>query len=201
VARMSAPGTGVGGLLVATSIANVAFGPPELLRSMLVIAPIVLLCAAALGWWLAGTSVQPLLGIIDEVEAITDGRSLHRRVAVPISGDEIQRLVVTLNGMLARLEQSFASLRRFTADASHELKTPLMVLRAGVERGLTHPQTPREVMEGLDETLDQINQMTEMVDDLLTLARRWRWRTPISATCWPMSPRPRACWAREGRWR
>jgi two-component system OmpR family sensor kinase len=180
VARMSAPGTGVGGLLVATSIANVAFGPPELLRSMLVIAPIVLLCAAALGWWLAGTSVQPLLGIIDEVEAITDGRSLHRRVAVPISGDEIQRLVVTLNGMLARLEQSFASLRRFTADASHELKTPLMVLRAGVERGLTHPQTPREVMEGLDETLDQINQMTEMVDDLLTLARADEGRAPLA---------------------
>jgi signal transduction histidine kinase len=180
VTRMSVPGTGVGGLLVATSTANVAFGPAELLRSMLVIAPVVLLCAAALGWWLAGTSVQPLLGIIDELEAITDGRSLHRRLAVPLSGDEIQRLVVTLNGMLARLEKSFASLHRFTADASHELKTPLMVLRAGVERGLTHPQTPREVMQGLDETLDQINQMTEMVDDLLTLARADEGRAPLA---------------------
>jgi two-component system OmpR family sensor kinase len=180
VAQMTSSRTGVGGLLVGTSAANVAFGPEELLRSMLVIAPVVLLCAAALGWWLAGTSVQPLLGIIDEVEAITDGRSLHRRLAVPLSGDEIGRLVVTLNGMLARLEQSFASLRRFTADASHELKTPLMVLRAGVERGLTHPQTPREVMQGLDETLDQINQMTEMVDDLLTLARADEGRAPLA---------------------
>jgi signal transduction histidine kinase len=180
VTRMSAPGTGVGGLLVGTSTVNVAFGPTELLRSMLVTAPVVLLAAAALGWWLAGTSVQPLLGIIDELEAITDGRTLHRRLAVPLSGDEIQRLVVTLNGMLARLEQSFSSLRRFTADASHELKTPLMVLRAGVERGLTHPQTPRDVMEGLDETLDQINQMTEMVDDLLTLARADEGRAPLA---------------------
>jgi two-component system OmpR family sensor kinase len=171
---------GVGALLIATPTSTIAFGPAELLRSMLVIAPVVLLCAAALGWWLAGTSVQPLLGVIDEVEAITDGRSLHRRLAVPPSGDEIQRLVVTLNGMLARLEQSFASLRRFTADASHELKTPLMVLRAGVERGLTHPQTPREVMEGLDETLGQINQMTEMVDDLLTLARADEGRAPLA---------------------
>ena len=177
---LGTPGTGVAALLVATSVANVAFGPAELLRSMLVIAPVVLLGAAALGWWLAGTSVQPLLGIIDELEAITDGRSLHRRLAVPRSGDEIQRLVVTLNGMLARLEQSFASLRRFTADASHELKTPLMVLRAGVERGLTHPQTPRDVMQGLDETLDQINQMTEMVDDLLTLARADEGRAPLA---------------------
>jgi signal transduction histidine kinase len=178
--RLDAPATGVGALLVATSVGNVAFGPAELLRSMLVIAPVMLLGAAALGWWLAGTSVQPLLGIIDEVEAITDGRSLHRRLAVPRSGDEIQRLVVTLNGMLARLERSFASLRRFTADASHELKTPLMVLRAGVERGLTHPQTPRDVMQGLDETLDQINQMTEMVDDLLTLARADEGRAPLA---------------------
>jgi signal transduction histidine kinase len=147
---------------------------------MLVIAPIVLLCSAALGWWLAGTSVQPLLGIMDELDAITDGRSLHRRLAVPLSGDEISRLVVTLNGMLARLEQSFSSLRRFTADASHELKTPLMVLRAGVERGLTHPQTPRDVLQSLDETLDQINQMTEMVDNLLTLARADEGRAPLA---------------------
>jgi len=121
-----------------------------------------------------------LLGIMDELKAITDGRSLHRRLAVPLSGDEISRLVVTLNGMLARLEQSFSSLRRFTADASHELKTPLMVLRAGVERGLTHPQTPRDVLQSLDETLDQINQMTEMVDNLLTLARADEGRAPLA---------------------
>jgi len=164
-------GPGIGGLLVATPTEDIVFGPAALLQSMLVIAPIVLLCSAALGWWLAGTSVEPLLGIMDELKAITDGRSLHRRLAVPLSSDEISRLVVTLNGMLARLERSFSSLRRFTADASHELKTPLMVLRAGVERGLTHPQTPRDVLQSLDETLDQINQMTEMVDNLLTLAR------------------------------
>jgi signal transduction histidine kinase len=82
--------------------------------------------------------------------------------------------------MLARLEQSFASLRRFTADASHELKTPLMVLRAGVERALTHPAAPPESLESLDETLDQINQMTELVDALLTLARADEGRAPLA---------------------
>ncbi|HXS22654.1 MAG TPA: ATP-binding protein [Gemmatimonadales bacterium] len=178
--RVDSAGPGIGWLVVATPTEDVAFGPGALLQSMLVIAPIVLLCSAALGWWLAGTSVQPLLGIMDELKAITDGRSLHRRLAVPLSGDEISRLVVTLNGMLARLEQSFSSLRRFTADASHELKTPLMVLRAGVERGLTHPQTPRDVLQSLDETLDQINQMTEMVDNLLTLARADEGRAPLA---------------------
>ena len=178
--RMDSAGPGIRGLLVATPTQDVVYGPGALLQSMLLIAPVVLLCSAALGWWLAGTSLEPLLRITDELEAISDGRSLHRRLAVPLSGDEISRLVVTLNGMLARLEQSFSGLRRFTADASHELKTPLMVLRAGVERGLTHPQTPREVLQALDETLDQINQMTEMVDNLLTLARADEGRAPLA---------------------
>jgi heavy metal sensor kinase len=178
--RVDSAGPGIGGLLVATPTRDVVYGPAALLQSMLLIAPIVLLCSAALGWWLAGTSLRPLLRITDELEAISDGRSLHRRLAVPLSGDEISRLVVTLNGMLARLEQSFAGLRRFTADASHELKTPLMVLRAGVERGLTHPKTPQEVLQALDETLGQINQMTEMVDNLLTLARADEGRAPLA---------------------
>ncbi len=178
--RIDSAGPGIGGLLVATPTQDVVYGPAALLQSMLLIAPVVLLCSAALGWWLAGTSMQPLLRIMDELEAISDGRSLHRRLAVPLSGDEIARLAVTLNGMLARLEQSFAGLRRFTADASHELKTPLMVLRAGVERGLTHPKTPPEVLQALDETLAQINQMTEMVDNLLTLARADEGRAPLA---------------------
>jgi signal transduction histidine kinase len=92
-------------------------------------------------------SLRPLDRIIDELEAITDGRSLHRRVAVPVAADELARLGTTMNRMLARLEESFGSLRRFTADASHEMKTPLMVLRAGVERSMTHPGTPTEALQ------------------------------------------------------
>ena len=90
------------------------------------------------------------------------------------------RLALTVNGMLARLEQSFASLHRFTADASHELKTPLMVLRAGVERALMHPGMPAEILQSLDETLAQINQMTELVESLLTLARADEGRAPLA---------------------
>jgi signal transduction histidine kinase len=124
--------------------------------------------------------MRPVEGIMDEVDAISDGRSLHRRLAVPLSGDEMARLALTVNGMLARLEQSFASLHRFTADASHELKTPLMVLRAGVERALVHPGVPSEILQSLDETLAQINQMTEMVENLLTLARADEGRAPLA---------------------
>jgi signal transduction histidine kinase len=173
-------GPSIGGLLVATPIKQASFGPSDLLRSMLLIAPVILLGASLVGYWLAGTSLRPVQGIMDEVDAISDGTSLHRRVAVPLSGDEMARLALTVNGMLARLEQSFAGLHRFTADASHELKTPLMVLRAGVERALVHPGVPGEILQSLDETLAQINQMTEMVEDLLTLARADAGRAPLA---------------------
>ena len=173
-------GPGIGGLLVATPTRQASFGPTDLLRSMLLIAPVILVSAGLIGYWLAGSSMRPVEGIMDEVDAISDGRSLHRRLAVPLSGDEMARLALTVNGMLARLEQSFASLRRFTADASHELKTPLMVLRAGVERALVHPATPSEILQSLDETLAQINQMTEMVENLLTLARADEGRAPLA---------------------
>ena len=178
--RVEGAGPEVGGLLVATSTDEVAFGPSDLLRSMLLIAPVILAAAALVGYWLAGTSLRPVQGIMDEVEDISDGTSLHRRLAVPLSGDEMARLALTVNGMLARLEQSFASLHRFTADASHELKTPLMVLRAGVERALVHPGVPAEILQSLDDTLAQINEMTELVESLLTLARADEGRAPLA---------------------
>jgi signal transduction histidine kinase len=180
VTPVEGAGEDIGAVLVAAPLVRSAFDPRVLIRAMLVISPIVLLCAVGLAYWLAGTALSPVRGIMDEVDAIKDGRSLHRRVAVPMSGDEMARLALTLNGMLARLEDSFASLHRFTADASHELKTPLMVLRAGVERALTHPGTPAESIEALDETLEQINQMTEMVENLLTLARADEGRAPLT---------------------
>jgi two-component system, OmpR family, sensor kinase len=178
--RVERAGPEVGGVLVATSLDQVAFGPSALLQSMLLIAPVILAGAAVVGYWLAGTSLRPVEQIMDEVEAISDGRSLHRRLAVPISGDEMARLALTLNRMLARLEQSFGSLHRFTADASHEMKTPLMVLRAGVERALVHPAIPSEMLQSLDDTLAQINQMSEMVENLLTLARADEGRAPLA---------------------
>ncbi len=178
--RVEGAGPEIGGLLVATSTEQVAFGPTELLRSMLIIAPVILVAAAIVGYWLAGTSLRPVQGIMDEVEAISDGTSLHRRLAVPLSADEMARLALTVNGMLARLEQSFASLHRFTADASHELKTPLMVLRAGVERALVHPGVPGEILQSLDDTLAQINEMTELVESLLTLARADEGQAPLA---------------------
>lgn len=157
-------------MVVAAPTDSVPFGAQQLLRAMLVIAPVILVGSIGLGYVLADTSLRPLEGMVDELEAITDGRSLHRRLA-PVSAEELARLANTMNRMLARLEESFGSLRRFTADASHELKTPLMVLRAGVERAMSIPKTPTETLQPLEEVLEEIHRMSEMVESLLTLAR------------------------------
>ncbi|HEX7938007.1 MAG TPA: HAMP domain-containing sensor histidine kinase, partial [Gemmatimonadaceae bacterium] len=81
------------------------------------------------------------------------------------------RLAETLNRMIGRLQTSFGALRRFTADASHELKTPLTVVRADVERAM-HPSAGNEErMQALEEAMQEIARMSDLVDSLLTLAR------------------------------
>jgi heavy metal sensor kinase len=127
--------------------------------------------AILVGGWIAARALEPVDRMITEVREITDGRSLHRRLAMPMARDELSRLAETVNQMMTRLERSFAALRRFTADASHELKTPLTVVRAGVERAITRPDMPPETLAPLEETLQEVNRMTELLDSLLTLAR------------------------------
>ena len=119
-----------------------------------------------------GESFRQFLASLPDVLAARDLRRVITQVAAAAGrADELGRLANTLNAMMARLETSFAALRRFVADASHELKTPLTVMRAGVERALTDPRTAPEALGPLDETLQEVRRMTELVDALLTLAR------------------------------
>jgi heavy metal sensor kinase len=143
----------------------------ELLLTLLIAFVIGVVPAVLVGRWIAGRALEPVDQMITEVREITDGRSLHRRLAIPLERDELSRLATTLNQMMTRLERSFAALRRFTADASHELKTPLTVVRAGVERAITRPDLPQETLAPLEETLQEVNRMTELLEALLTLAR------------------------------
>jgi signal transduction histidine kinase len=143
----------------------------EFLATILVVAPLIIGVSIGVAYLIAGRAVEPVGQMINEVEAITDGRSLHRRLPVDATGDELARLGATLNAMIARLETSFSALRRFTADASHELKTPLSVLRADVERAMHTAPGTNDQLIALEEALQETTRMADLVDSLLTLAR------------------------------
>lgn len=172
--RVTRAGPAIIAVAVGAPTRDLDIAPVGFAASILVVLPFILLAALGVGWVLAKWALEPVGEMIDELEAITDGRSLHRRLpgaGLEETDDEIGRLANTLNAMMARLETSFAALRRFVADASHELKTPLTVMRAGVERALTDPRTAPEALVPLEETLQEVRRMTELVDALLTLAR------------------------------
>ena len=163
-----------------TAVTRVVVGRPvdltagwfqEFVVMILVVAPLIVIASVGGAYLIAGRAVEPVGRMINEVEAITDGRSLHRRLPVEATGDELARLGATLNAMIARLETSFSALRRFTADASHELKTPLAVLRADVERAMHSVPASNDQLVALEEALQETTRMADLVDSLLTLAR------------------------------
>jgi two-component system OmpR family sensor kinase len=174
------------------------FAPPELVLPMLGLGVLVLGFATVLGWAAAGRALRPLVRLRRDAEAITDGRSLHRRLWVPEgadpTADEVAQLATTLNQMIERLEQSFAALRRFTADASHELKTPLTVLRADIERAMATPGAPQDQLVPLEEALAETARMADLVESLLTLARADEGRFDVVRERVELEPLVRDVW-------
>ncbi len=145
--------------------------PSEYIFVIAVVLPIIIGAATWGAYAILGREARQVARITDEVSAITDGRSLHTRLHWEDTSPEFTKLVSTLNDMIGRLETSFLALRRFTADASHELKTPLMVLRADVERAMNERTPQTEKLVALEEALQEITRMSDLVESLLTLAR------------------------------
>jgi len=145
--------------------------PREYALDAVLIVPLIIGAAGIAAFLFLGKTQRQLNEITTEVAAITDGRSLHRRLALSEETTDFADLMTTLNAMISRLETSFAGLRRFTADASHELKTPLAVLRADVERAMMETSSANERMIALEEALQEVRRMSDLVESLLTLAR------------------------------
>jgi heavy metal sensor kinase len=132
--------------------------------------PIVLVIAALGGYWLSSRALRPVDQIIDEARAMNPA-NLAARLSVPASGDELQRLSETLNQMLGRVERSVQQVSRFTADASHELRAPMTLIYTAAQFAIKREHSPDELKESLRKVLREAKRCTELINQLLWLAR------------------------------
>ena len=155
---------------VMDSLGNVREALATLRWTLLLTIPFCLIVAAVGGSWLAGRALEPVDAVTRLARQI-EATNLSHRLPSPRSDDEIGRLVNTFNQMINRLEASFESMRRFTADASHELRTPLTILRSAMEVTLERERSSDEYRRALEGSLEEVERMTRIVEDLLLLAR------------------------------
>lgn len=142
----------------------------DILFAMFAAIPVVLLVVVTGGRWVASRALAPVEEIRKAAAQITAQR-LDRRLPVPPTGDEIAGLIEVLNTAFERLERSFQQTVRFSADASHHLKTPIAVLRAGVEEILADPECSANTQTTAEGLLHRIHQLNSVADNLLLLAR------------------------------
>ncbi len=137
---------------------------------LLAVFPLALLLAGGFGYALACRALAPVDELRRAADEITAER-LNERLSVPNPSDELGRLAQTINAMIARLERSFGEIRRFTADASHELRTPIAVIRAEAELAVKQTPKPQEVQTHFASILEECEYLTKLVDQLLALSR------------------------------
>ena len=138
--------------------------------ALLLMAPLAVALSAASGYWLAGRALAPL----DQVTSLArdlEASQLSRQLPVPKARDEIGKLVETFNQMIARLEASFEAMKRFTADASHELRGPLATMRGAIDVALSRPREPEEYRRALASVGEDVDRLRSIAEDLLMLAR------------------------------
>jgi signal transduction histidine kinase len=137
--------------------------------SLMLAVPLSTAVLAGIVWWAVGRALRPVEAIRARVDRIT-GAELDQRVPEPATTDEIARLARTMNRMLARLQESAERQRRFVADASHELRSPLARMRTELEVDRAHPRSADPVATSASVLAEAVN-LQRLVDDLLLLAR------------------------------
>ncbi|MGI6720956.1 MAG: sensor histidine kinase [Anaerovoracaceae bacterium] len=144
-----------------------------MIKMFLIALPLLLGLALLGGWYITKRAFMPLKDIADTAEQIQEGSDLSRRLGFEKMGDrdEISRTAATFDMMLDRIEESFEMEKRFTNDASHELRTPAAVIMAQCEYALDNLDDPRDVEESLRVILAESRKMTTLIKQLLTLAR------------------------------
>lgn len=133
-------------------------------------APVFLGLAALGGYWMSRRALIPVDQMTRAARRI-GAQDLALRLDVPPARDELARLAETLNQMLARLEAAFRRVAQFTADASHELRTPVAVMRTSAEIALRKPRSESEYRNTLSQVLQETDKISQLIENLLELAR------------------------------
>ncbi len=131
--------------------------------------PLILVVSVSVGWFLAGRALKPFEEVAQTAEQFTSD-NLSTQIEVNYKEREIQRLVQSFNSMMERLNRSFQQMRQFNADVAHELRTPLAILQGENEVALRSGSLPDEVRAVFASNLEELERLTRMVNDLLTLA-------------------------------
>jgi heavy metal sensor kinase len=139
-------------------------------RVLLLAMPLLVIVAGAGGYLVATRSLAPLRWMAEQAHRITSS-SLHKRLDVGDAAEELAVLSASFNELLARLDNSFETMRRFVADASHELRTPLSVIRGEADVALARDRGAAEYRQSLGVILDESRRLSRLVEDLLNLAR------------------------------
>ena len=169
-------------LQVGMSLEGLYMARQHFLWALAALVPLALALAGGGGWLLARRALRPVDQMTMTARRI-EAEQLGKRLGGADVDDELGRLARTLNEMLTRLEAAFAQVRRFSADASHELKTPLTVLRGEIEVALRSPRDPAEYQRVLVSVLEEVESMALLVDDLLLLSR-----ADAGAMRWDVAP-------------
>jgi heavy metal sensor kinase len=155
---------------IASSLEEVEDALNTLFLILIIAVPLALMIAILGGQFLAHKALKPVDNITQTARMITS-QNLNQRIAPVKMKDEISRLIETFNEMISRLDQSFRQVKQFSSDASHELKTPLTILKGEVEVTLRKERSLQEYQQTLKSNLEEINRMSQIVDDLLLLSR------------------------------
>lgn len=155
---------------VGMSLENIYKTRRQFILIMAAIFPLGLILAGGGGWLLARRALSPVDQMTRTARKIS-GEDLDQRLEETGNGDELDRLASTLNQMLDRLHQSIEQMRRFSADASHELQTPLTILKGEMEVALRRTRSLGEYQEVLSSGLEEIDRLNHLVEGLLLLAR------------------------------
>jgi heavy metal sensor kinase len=139
-------------------------------KYLLWFAPLLLLGASAVGYWLSRRALAPVDALARTARTIS-GHNLSSRLEQLHTGDELQRLSDTLNEMLGRIESAFLRITEFTADASHELRTPIALIHTEAELALRRSRDEAEYREALQHILLEAERTAKLIEELLALAR------------------------------